>query len=323
MISSHRQALKRLCQRQSKPFKGRPTAHRSVSTTVANEPPPITDDTLDSLDEDHTPSKPPRKLLSHELQSRWASVKPLMDSYANIPSPKSIYKAHHGLHQPPSPHSLTLQHMIDANLHLGHSTQLWHPSTLSYIYGIRAGIHIINLSTATLPHLRRACAILQDIAMRNGLILFIGTREGSERAVVKAAQRSNGYHITKKWVPGTLTNASEILGSRPGASPESIAKPDIIVVMNPLENEIAIKEATAQRIPSIALVDTDMDARKVTYAIPGNDDSTRGVELVLGVLSKAAEQGLQMKKAADDLHHRQQRMLQLRRQRDPRPTHEE
>ncbi|RUP51133.1 ribosomal protein S2, flavodoxin-like domain-containing protein [Jimgerdemannia flammicorona] len=224
--------------------------------------------------------------------------KPLPDPPRFIPNPAPPS-------QSPTSYTLTISHLIAAGLHLGHSTSLWNPATLPFIFGTRAGISIINLEH-TLVHLRRACQVLREISLRGGIIIFVGTRPGIYRVVINAARRAEAYHIFTRWIPGTLTNAIQVLGRYAPPNPDDpsrpprIFKPDVLIVLNPIENEIAIAEAMLNRVPVIAITDTDYDPRKVTYPIPANDDSVRGVELVAGVLAEAAREGVLKRKMLKD-----------------------
>lgn len=199
-----------------------------------------------------------------------------------------------------------------AGLHLGHSTSLWNPATLPFIFGTRAGISIIN-PEHTLAYLRRACAVLREVSLRGGIILFVGTRLGIQKITVEAARRAEGYHVSGKWVPGTLTNTAQVLGRYAPPDPDDPTrpprtyKPDILVVLNPIENENAIAEALLSRIPVIAITDTDYDPRNVMYPIPANDDSVRGVELVAKVLATAAREGVLQRKLMLDRRDKDER----------------
>lgn len=192
---------------------------------------------------------------------------------------------------------MTISKLLAAGLHLGHSTSLWNPATLPFIFGTRAGISIINLEH-TLVYLRRACNVVREVAQRGGTILFVGTRPEISELTIDAARTADGYHVSGKWTPGTLTNAHQVLGRHatpdpqdPGRPPKTY-KPDIMVLFNPLENDIAIAEAQLNNIPTIAITDSDYDPRRVTYPIPANDDSIRGVHLVAKVLATSAREGV-------------------------------
>lgn len=195
-----------------------------------------------------------------------------------------------------TPSNLSINRLLAVGLHLGHSTSLWEPATLPFIFGTREGISIINLEH-TLVYLRRACNVAREVALRGGSILFVGTRPGFASLTIEAAQRCENYHVSGKWIPGTLTNAQQVLGRHAPPNPDDpnrppkTYKPDLLVVLNPLENRIALSEAQLNMIPTIAIADTDFDPRKVTYPIPANDDSVPGVKLIAEVISMAAQEG--------------------------------
>ncbi|KFY18954.1 hypothetical protein V493_08236 [Pseudogymnoascus sp. VKM F-4281 (FW-2241)] len=191
---------------------------------------------------------------------------------------------------------------------MGHATALWHPGNQQYIHGIRAGIHIISLE-ATAVHLRRAAKVVEGVAFHGGTILFVGTRKGQQRAVVGAAKLAGGCHLFDRWVPGSLTNGDQILG-RAGIKvvderDEEIVgealhkrledhravKPDLVVVLNPLENYICLQECGLAGVPTIGIVDTDTNPTWVTYPIPANDDSLRCTHLIAGILGRAGQTG--------------------------------
>jgi len=206
-------------------------------------------------------------------------------------------KSKSALNDNPKSRDLTIAQLLASGLHLGHSTSLWNVASMPFVFGIREGISIINLEH-TITHLRRACTVTKAVARQGGIILFIGTRDGMEHVTIDAAKSCSSYYVASKWCPGTITNAQEIVGPHtprlPGAQAGDLAKPfrpDLVIVLNPIENMIAIKEATRFHIPTIAITDTDVDPRIVSYPIPGNDDSVRGVELVAKVLAEAAKEG--------------------------------
>lgn len=233
-------------------------------------------------------------------------------------STKPVYTPNLHLISPPTAHELTLPMLLTAQSHLGHHTSLWNPRNSAYIFGIRDGIHIIALD-ATFSYLRRAAKVVTEIARRGGLILFVGTRDGHEDIVVNAAKRAGGYHVFDRWTPGSLTNGQQILGrcavkvvdvmdrelpqysarmaesAAAGAHP--VLKPDLIICLNPLENEVCLHECGLHNVPTIGIIDTDADPSWVTYPIPANDDSLRCVMLIAGVLGRAGEEGQRMRLA--------------------------
>lgn len=175
-----------------------------------------------------------------------------------------------------------------------------------YIFGVRQGVHIISLDV-TASHLRRACRVVSGVAERGGLILFVGTRAGQDRCVVKAAELAGGCHLFERWIPGSITNGQQILGPcrkkvvdendddvdgyEEELSDMPALKPDLVVCLNPLENWVMLHECGLNHIPTIGIVDTDADPTWVTYPIPANDDSLRCVQVIAGVLGRAGEEG--------------------------------
>lgn len=219
-----------------------------------------------------------------------------------------VYFPHKDLQNPPTAEKMSINKLLAAGVHLGQSTSLWRPSTQPFIYGEYRGVHIIDLNK-TLAYLRRAAKVVEGVAERGGIILFLGTRDGQKRGLEEAAKRSHGFYISTRWIPGTLTNSTEISGvwerhevdftdkptGRVLTPDESLAivKPDLVVVLNPTENRNALNEAMQVRVPTIGIIDTDSEPSLVTYPIPGNDDSLRSVNLLLGVLARAGERGVQ------------------------------
>lgn len=159
----------------------------------------------------------------------------------------------------------------------------------------------------TAAYLRRAAKVVEEVAARGGLILFVGTRPGQKRYVIRAAELSQAYHVFERWTPGSLTNGQQILGhcatkvvngfdqELPGYE-ESLEehpalKPDLVVCLNPIENDVLLHECGVNNIPTIGVIDTDADPTRVTYPIPSNDDSLRAVGVIAGVLGRAGQAG--------------------------------
>lgn len=220
---------------------------------------------------------------------------------------EKVFSPYRDIYTPPTPEKISMEKLMAAGVHLGQSTSLWRSSTQAYIYGEYKGIHIIDLKQ-TMSYLKRAAQVVEGVAERGGVILFLGTRPGQKMALEEAAKKTHGYYVSTRWIPGTLTNSTEISGvwekhevdfgdlptGRQLHADENskIVKPDLLVVLNPTENRNALNEAMKTRVPTIGIVDTDSEPSFLTYPIPGNDDSLRSVNLLLGVLVKAGERGL-------------------------------
>ena len=218
----------------------------------------------------------------------------------------NYYQPYKLLTEPPSPSDISLELLLASQAHLGHKTSHWNPMNSRYIFGIRQGIHIISLDQ-TAAHLRRACRVVSGVAERGGLILFVGTRAGQDRCIVKAAEMAGGCHLFERWTPGSITNGHQILGhcrmkvvdeldrEIKGYDEElrerQVLRPDLVVCLNPRENYVMLHECGLNTIPTIGIIDTDANPTWVTYPIPANDDSLRCVQVIAGVLGRAGQEG--------------------------------
>ncbi|KAF2629882.1 ribosomal protein S2 [Macroventuria anomochaeta] len=223
------------------------------------------------------------------------------------------YQPHTLLTNPPAPADVTLELLLASEAHQGHVTSLWNPANARYIHGIRQGIHIISLEV-TAAHLRRAAKVVQEVSRRGGIVLFVGTRDGQDRAVSRAAELAKGYHLFERWIPGSITNGKQILGRcktkvvnehdadvagfEEQLYDRPVLRPDLVVCLNPLENYVLLHECALNNIPTIGVIDTNADPTWVTYPIPANDDSLRCIQVIAGVLGRAGEAGQKQRLAA-------------------------
>lgn len=191
------------------------------------------------------------------------------------------------LRDPPKPEDVTLELLMSSQTHMGHHTSLWNPANQRYIYGARSGIHIISLEE-TAAALRRAARVVEEVAYLGGLMLFVGNRKGQMEVTARSAEMAGACHLFSRWVPGTITNRDQIIGMGglhvvdekdqplPGFEGHLTERrplmPELVVVLNPLENYTMLQECAQENIPTIGLIDTDADPTQVTYVIPGNDD---------------------------------------------------
>lgn len=191
------------------------------------------------------------------------------------------------LRDPPRPEDVTLELLMSSQCHMGHHKSLWNPVNQRYIYGVRSDIHIISLEE-TAAALRRAAKVVEEVAYLGGLILFVGNKKGQMEITARAAELAGACHLFTKWVPGTITNRDVILGKEElrivnekdepaqGFERHLLERrpvmPDLVVVLNPLQNFVLLHECAQENIPTIGLIDTNADPTKVTYVIPGNDD---------------------------------------------------
>ena len=256
---------------------------------------------------------PPYKNIGHLVKARKAAKQTnrIGTVVRNVYDPYSI------LNEPPAADEITLPMLLANQTHLGHATSLWHPGNSSYIFGIRDGIHIISLDI-TFAYLRRAAKIVEEVARRGGILLFLGTRKGWDEIVVNSALLAGACHIFDRWTPGSLTNGQQILKGCAVRIVDSkdqplqqfdallrgdkqVLRPDLVICLNPIENEVCLHECGLYNVPTIGIVDTDCNPSWVTYPIPANDDSLRSIALISGVLGRAGQAGQRLRlEAAED-----------------------
>ena len=222
---------------------------------------------------------------------------------------------------------ISMKQLLEAGVHFGHQTSRWNPKMKPYIFGARNGIHIIDLQQ-TVTMFKDLGAVARDLAASGGHILFVGTKKQAQEAIKEEAERCGMYYVHNRWLGGTLTNFTtirqsidrlrkleemendpkiidaltkkEMLGlKREKAKLEqalggikSMRKlPDAIFVIDPKQEEIAVKEARKLGIPVIAVIDTNCDPDMVDYKVPGNDDAIRAIRLFCSAVAEAVTEG--------------------------------
>ncbi|KAA1119952.1 37S ribosomal protein, mitochondrial [Puccinia graminis f. sp. tritici] len=270
-----------------------------------------------------------------EFRQRLAQDRERLSKLGSIQTTLETSKPSHSRTHPTQISDLTLATLITATTHLGHNKALTCPTNFPLIYGVRSDIAIID-ARQTLSYLRRACNVIRETVFNDGIVLFSNGVPGTEKAIKQASERlaDNGYSLGIRpngkgasWVRGTLTNATEVLKrprqvakqlrlANPSSSSSSSSNedpqrnkqqqaenlealkflPSLIVLFNPRQSRVLLREAALKQIPTIAIIDSDVDPRVVTYPIPANDDSVRSVQLIAGVLSRAGQEGLLKRK---------------------------
>ena len=240
-------------------------------------------------------------------------------------------------------HLIELKDLIEAGLHFGHQTKRWNPKMKSYIFDKRNGIHIIDL-TQTVDLIDEAAEFLRGVVANGQKVLFVATKKQAQEVVKEAAQASNQFYMTERWLGGTLTNNQTIRRSiKRMQQIQNIARnnngvlsehkqeasalarelnkletnltgiaemdklPGALFVVDVCREANAVKEAKRLGIPVVALVDTNADPEPIDYVIPGNDDSVRGIQLIVEKLAEvlkdadleAAKAAAEAKAAAD------------------------
>ena len=171
-----------------------------------------------------------------------------------------------------SPNSI--QNLLDVQAYSGHPQ--WHPATSAFCLGERSGLTLID-PASTQRHLGRALLFLKALAQTEGTLLFVATRGHTQGMVRHLAHQLGQPAVTGKWVGGTLTNWAQVQTT----TGDLRAFPDAIFILNPAENQHAIREAQKMHLPVIAIVDSSTSPEGIDYLIPGNDDSDRFVYNVL------------------------------------------
>ncbi|KAK9460822.1 mitochondrial 37S ribosomal protein uS2m [Lipomyces oligophaga] len=276
---------------------------RSVKSKVTTE-----ESESESLRKEGLWSQPDEPYTSHELYLRKRLIASFGDSIGTVSARN--YKPNQYFRKSPDASNVTISMLASAGAHLGHNTQRLKIANVPFLLGIREGIHVINLDK-TIPFLRRACRVVEGVVERGGIVLIVGTRDGHEQMVTSASERIRAYPITRRWIPGSITNVGSVYRTHkvklvdmhdesvigeydevPTDITVNSIKPDLIISLNPRENTVMLNEAAVSNIPTVAIIDTDSDPRWVTYPIPANDDSLRSVELILSMLTKAGQRGL-------------------------------
>ncbi|RKP00955.1 hypothetical protein CXG81DRAFT_12595 [Caulochytrium protostelioides] len=202
---------------------------------------------------------------------------------------------------PVSTKPLTLETLLAAGVHFGHDAAQLHPYMMPHAFGTRDGITILHLES-TLRALRRSIGLARDIAARGGNVLFLGTRMGIHSVTYEAAREAGAYCMLH-WRAGLFTNRERVLKRSSGFDPNRpyVHIPDLLIVLDMPNNIEAVKEANKANVPTIAIVDSNMDPRLVHYPIPGNDDSVASVHLIAGLLARAVKEGKAIRKQMFDL----------------------
>jgi small subunit ribosomal protein S2 len=219
-----------------------------------------------------------------------------------------------------------MRQMLEAGLHFGHQTRRWNPKMKPYIYGPRNGIYIINLDV-TMKMFRKAYTYMVDAVANGGTVLFVGTKKQGQTIIREEAERCGMFFINHRWLGGMLTNFQTIkfsvdrlkkiesmqedgsilrfpkkevlqmekerikLDRNIGGIKNMRSLPDVIFIIDPKKEDIAVGEATKLGIPVVALTDTNCDPAGIDYLIPGNDDAIRAIKLITSMMAEAVVEG--------------------------------
>jgi small subunit ribosomal protein S2 len=219
-----------------------------------------------------------------------------------------------------------MKELLEAGVHFGHQKGRWNPKMRPYIYGVKNGIHVIDLSK-TVRLLDRALEFVSNTVANGRPVLFVGTKKQAQPIVEEEARRAKQYFITQRWLGGTLTNwrtmktaidrlreldkmesdgslikftkkeqlllmrEKEKLEKNLGGIRDMPGLPGAIFVIDPRKEEIAIGEARRLGIPIVGLTDTNCDPDGIDLVVPGNDDAIRSIRLFAAAIADACIEG--------------------------------
>jgi small subunit ribosomal protein S2 len=232
--------------------------------------------------------------------------------------------------------TFTMRQLLEAGVHFGHHTRRWNPKMAPYLFGVRNGVHIIDLEQ-TVPMLHRSMQAVRDVVAGGGRVLFVGTKRAAQEKVAEAAKRCGQYYVNHRWLGGMLTNWKTISQSirrlkemdEALASGESSGRtkkellnmtrdrdkleralggiremgglPDLLVIIDTNKESLAIQEANKLGIPVVAIVDSNSSPDGITFPVPGNDDALRAIETYCDLLAGSVLDGLQAEMSASGI----------------------
>ena len=223
---------------------------------------------------------------------------------------------------------ISMKQLLEAGVHFGHQTRRWNPKMKRFIFTERNGIYIIDLQK-TVKLADAAYTYMKEVSENGGIALFVGTKKQAQEAIKEEAIRSGQYYVNHRWLGGTLTNwdtiqkrikrLKEINKMEADGTFEVLPKkevgillkqrdrlekflggiqdmpriPDVMFVVDPRKERIAIQEAHKLNIPIVAMVDTNCDPDEIDVIIPSNDDAIRAVKLITSKMADAMIEGNQ------------------------------
>lgn len=219
-----------------------------------------------------------------------------------------------------------MKQLLESGVHFGHQTRRWNPKMKPFIFTERNGIYIIDLQK-TVRMVEQAYAFVRDTVAEGGTVLFVGTKKQAQQTIKEEAERCGMFYVNQRWLGGTLTNYQTIrtrierlhrLGEMEqdgtfdrlpkkevlkllkekerlerylGGISQMWRLPDIVFVVDPRKERIAVSEARKMEIPIVAIVDTNCDPDEIDYVIPGNDDAIRAIRLLTSRMADAVLEG--------------------------------
>ncbi|TSC83772.1 MAG: 30S ribosomal protein S2 [Parcubacteria group bacterium Gr01-1014_13] len=220
----------------------------------------------------------------------------------------------------------TLLEMLKAGVHFGHQKSRWHPKMEQYIFGVRNGVHIIDLEK-TQVQLDKALNYVKNLAAKGQVILFVGTKRQAREITKAAAVSCEQPYLVERWIGGLLTNFGEVkrrlkkyhdlkemfatgeiekyTKKEQVTMKKQLEKldkyliglttldkmPDALYIADMRTEKTALAEAERTEVPTVAVCDTNVNPEKVNYAIPANDDAVNSIKLITDLIAEAINEG--------------------------------
>ncbi len=216
--------------------------------------------------------------------------------------------------------------MLKAGVHFGHQSSRWHPKMREYIYGVRGGVHVIDLEK-TQEQLEKALSYVENLVSRGGSIVFVGTKRQAQDIVAKYALDCGMPYVNTRWLGGTFTNFPQIqrliktylelkdktmkgdlkkytkleqlqfsrkieeLEEKIGGISTMTRLPEAVFMLDARHDKTALREAVATKVKIVSIVDTNVNPTGISYVIPANDDAVGSLEMIAKLMSEAVKAG--------------------------------